>query len=295
MTNCLQDPLQTRFARVIAHIDANADRQMDLAELAGIAAYSPFHFHRQFAALFDMTATRYMRLVRMRRAAHSLLFRKNTTITDIAFDAGFENAESFSRAFRKLHDQSPSEFRANPDWDNWQTPYEKLQQVRRDTMASTTSDSVTIIEFPETRTACMDHIGPPARIGETIQRFIAWRKIHHLHPSKHATFNIVWCNPDDTPPDDFRMGIAVATDQDLTDEDRETDLTNITLPAGRYAKLRHIGSDQTLGDSALVLYRDWLPQSGETPGDFPLIFQRIAFYPDVAEHEAITDILLPLA
>jgi AraC family transcriptional regulator len=295
MTNNPQDHLQTRFARVIAHIDANANRQMDLAELAGIAAYSPFHFHRQFAALFDMTATRYMRLVRMRRAAHSLLFRKNTTITDIAFDAGFENAESFSRAFRKLHDQSPSEFRANPDWDNWQTPYEKLQQVRRDTMASTASDSVTIIEFPATRTACMDHIGPPARIGETIQRFIAWRKIHHLHPSKHATFNIVWCNPDDTPPDDFRMGLAVATDQDLTDDDRETDLTNITLPAGRYAKLRHIGSDQTLGDSALVLYRDWLPQSGETPGDFPLIFQRIAFYPDVAEHEAITDILLPLA
>lgn len=295
MTDCPQAPLQTRFARVIAHIDAHADRQMDLAELAGIAAYSPFHFHRQFAALFDMTATHYMRLVRMRRAAHSLLFRKSTSITDIAFDAGFENAESFSRTFRKLHDQSPSDFRSHPDWDNWQAPYHKLQQVRRDTMTSTTLNTVTIIEFPETRTACMDHIGPPARIGETIQRFIAWRKAHHLHPSKHATFNIVWCNPEDTPPDAFRMGLAVATDHELIDEDREAGLTCITLPAGRYAKLCHVGSDQTLGDSALALYRNWLPQSGETPSDFPLIFQRIAFYPNVAEHEAITDILLPLA
>ncbi|KJE34471.1 hypothetical protein UF64_15545 [Thalassospira sp. HJ] len=290
-----QDHLQNRFARVIAHIDDNADRPLGLAELAGVAAYSPFHFHRQFAALFDISATKYVRLVRMRRAANSLLFRKDIPVTDIAFDAGFENAESFSRAFRKLHDQSPSDFRNHPDWDNWQAPYAKLQQVRRDTMTNEVTSSVTIIDFPETRTACMDHIGPPARIGETIQRFIAWRKIHHLHPSKHATFNIVWCNPDDTPPDAFRMGLAVVTDQELSEEDKQKGLYVQTLPAGRYAKLRHIGSDQTLGDSALSLYRDWLPQSGETPGDFPLIFQRIAFYPDVAEHEAITDILLPLA
>ncbi|MBC05829.1 AraC family transcriptional regulator [Thalassospira sp.] len=290
-----QDHLQNRFARVIAHIDENAERPLGLAELAGIAAYSPFHFHRQFAALFDISATKYVRLVRMRRAAHSLLFRKDIPVTDIAFDAGFENAESFSRAFRKLHDQSPSDFRSHPDWDNWQAPYAKLQQVRRDTMTNEVTSSVTIIDFPETRTACMDHIGPPARIGETIQRFIAWRKIHHLHPSKHATFNIVWCNPDDTPPDAFRMGLAVVTDQELSEEDKHKGLYAQTLPAGRYAKLRHVGSDQTLGDSALALYRDWLPQSGETPGDFPLIFQRIAFYPDVAEHEAITDILLPLA
>lgn len=83
MPDKLQHHLQDRFARVIAHIDAHSDRQMDLAELAGIAAYSPFHFHRQFAALFDITATRYIRLVRMRRAAHNLLFRKDIPITDI--------------------------------------------------------------------------------------------------------------------------------------------------------------------------------------------------------------------
>jgi AraC family transcriptional regulator len=38
----------------------------------------------------------------------------------------------------------------------------------------------------------------------------------------------------------------------------------------------------------------WLPDSGESPGDFPLFFQRITFFPDVPEHEAATDIFLPL-
>ncbi len=290
---------KTRFSRVFDHIDAHLDQDMSLKTLAGIAAYSPFHFHRQFSALFDITVTQYIRLIRMRRAAHSLLFRKNLPITEIAFDAGYDSPESFSRAFRQTQGQSPSDFRANPDWDHWQEPYAKLQTVRITSMSSPTHpgifDEVAILDFPETRTACLDHIGPPERIGQTIQRFIAWRKARHLPPSKHATFNIVWCNPDDTPPDEFRMGLAVATKHQLTEDDTETGFYEQILPAGRCARLRHIGSDQLLGESALRLYRDWLPQSGETPGDFPLMFQRVAFYPDVPEHETITDIFLPLA
>ena len=36
------------------------------------------------------------------------------------------------------------------------------------------------------------------------------------------------------------------------------------------------------------------PASGEEPRDFPLYFQRVSFFPDVPEHEAITDVFLPL-
>jgi len=290
---------KARFSRVFGYIDAHLDQDMSLKTLAGVAAYSPFHFHRQFSALFDISVTQYVRLIRMRRAAHSLLFRKNLAVTEIAFDAGYESPESFSRAFRQIQGQSPSDFRANPDWDHWQEPYAKLQSIRINSMShainSTILDDVTIMDFPETATACLDHIGPPERIGQTIQKFIAWRKVHHLHPSKHATFNIVWCNPDDTPPDEFRMGLAVATKQTLNTDDKKAGFYGLTLPAGRCARLRHIGSDQMLGESALRLYRDWLPQSGETPGNFPLMFQRITFFPDVPEHDAITDIFLPLA
>jgi AraC family transcriptional regulator len=37
-----------------------------------------------------------------------------------------------------------------------------------------------------------------------------------------------------------------------------------------------------------------LPASGEALPDFPLYCQRVSFVPMVAEHEAITDIFLPL-
>ena len=51
---------------------------------------------------------------------------------------------------------------------------------------------------------------------------------------------------------------------------------------------------QQLGRSILHLYANWLPGSGESPRDFPLFMQRVKFFPDVADSEAVTDIYLPL-
>jgi len=42
------------------------------------------------------------------------------------------------------------------------------------------------------------------------------------------------------------------------------------------------------------LFTEWLPASGETLGDFPLFFHYVNVGPDVAEHEMITDVYLPL-
>jgi AraC family transcriptional regulator len=67
-----------------------------------------------------------------------------------------------------------------------------------------------------------------------------------------------------------------------------------TIPGGRCAVLRHVGSDDTLGEAIQYLYSTWLPASGEEPRDFPLYLQRIRFFPDVPEREAILDVFLPL-
>ncbi len=58
--------------------------------------------------------------------------------------------------------------------------------------------------------------------------------------------------------------------------------------------LRVAGHSDTLESAALHLYRDWLPGSGEEARDFPLYCQRLTFFPEVAEGEAITDLFLPL-
>src|SRR5260221_3730956 len=66
------------------------------------------------------------------------------------------------------------------------------------------------------------------------------------------------------------------------------------IPVGRCAVLRHTGADDGLAAAITHLYADWLPRSGEDLRDFPVYLQRITFFPDVPEHEAVTDIFLPL-
>ena len=123
------------------------------------------------------------------------------------------------------------------------------------------AQAVRIVDFPATRVAAMEHRGDPRLLGETIARFIAWRKAQGLPPRLAATYNIAWTDPARTPPADYRMDLCVVTGRELPEDG--SGMVAKTIPAGRCAVLRHIGSDDLLGLSAQRLIGDWLPASGE--------------------------------
>jgi AraC family transcriptional regulator len=50
----LRHEYYARMLRVVAYIDAHLDQDLALDVLAGVAAFSKFHFHRQFSALFGL-------------------------------------------------------------------------------------------------------------------------------------------------------------------------------------------------------------------------------------------------
>jgi AraC family transcriptional regulator len=138
----------------------------------------------------------------------------------------------------------------------------------------------------------LEHRGDPATIGDSIRRFIAWRKAAGLVPRSSATLNILYDDPDGTPPEQFRLDLCAATDRAVQPND--AGIVGKTIPGGRCAMLRHIGTEESFAEAALYLYAQWLPNSGEELRDFPLYCQRISFFPDVPEHEAVTDLFLPL-
>ena len=290
----MTDPTSQRFRRVLDHIDSHLDGDLSLDALAKVAAYSRHHFHRRFAALTGMPAHRYVQLMRFKRAAWQAAFRSDVALTTIGLDAGYDSAEAFSRAFRQRLGQSPSAFREAPDWRVWAAAWSELDNVRRFHMAETYDmDDVRIVDFPATVVACLSHRGPPERVGDSIRRFIAWRKAHGLSPAKSATWNVLYDDPDITPPEDYRIDLCVSCAALPADGDDEG-IVAAHLEGGRCAVLRHTGSDALLADAIRFLYGDWLTASGEEPRDAPLFLQRIVFFPDVPEHEAITDIFLPL-
>src|SRR5262245_14060312 len=96
--------------RVLDRITADRDAELDLETLAQSAALSPFHFRRVFRGMVGETALELTRRLRMERAAW-LLGTTDRAVTAIAFDAGYETHEAFTRAFRMSYGVSPSGFR----------------------------------------------------------------------------------------------------------------------------------------------------------------------------------------
>ncbi|GER07362.1 transcriptional regulator [Iodidimonas muriae] len=281
-----------RMQRVLDHIEQHLDGDLDLDALSRVAAFSKFHFHRQFSALFGISTHRYVQLARMKRASYRLAFRGTDTVTDIALDAVYETPETFSRAFRERFGQSPSEFRQMPEWESWLAIFDPLTKARNKYMINFSKNDVNIVEFPETAIAVMEHRGDPGKIGDTIQRFIAWRKTVGLPPRVSNTFNVFHTDPLTTPPAEFHIDLCASTDRKVAEND--AGVRAGTIPAGRCAVLRMTGSSDDLEKAATFLYRDWLPDSGEDLRDFSFYCQRISFFPDVPENAAVTDLFVPL-
>jgi AraC family transcriptional regulator len=284
---------QQRFARVLTHIERRSEESLSIDELSGIAALSRHHFHRQFSGFLGMSAYKYVQFMRMRRASWRLAFRPELSVADIALATGYEGPEAFARAFRQFSGQSPSEFRDSPDWREWHSrfrPFIHLRQNHMNTLQA--SHLVRVVQFPGTRVASLEHLGSPLRLGDTVRAFIEWRKANKLPPRVSATYNIIYNDPDETPPEEFRFRLCAVTDKPI--EPNDAGVAEMCIPAGRCALLRHVGSDDQLGRSIMHLYATWLPGSGEELRDFPLFMQRVTFFPDVPDSEAVTDIYLPL-
>jgi AraC-like DNA-binding protein len=97
--------------RVQALVDYLQTDEAELGEpLAQEAHYSRFHAHRVFQRATGETPGEFRRRLLLEKAAYQLS-RTETSVTDIAFDAGFEAVESFTRAFHKAFKISPSHFR----------------------------------------------------------------------------------------------------------------------------------------------------------------------------------------
>lgn len=283
----------TRMQRVLDHIDRHLEDDLDLNAVSGVAAFSKYHFHRQFTSTFGLSVHRYAQLARMKRASYRLAYRDAQSVTDIAMDAGYDAPDAFARAFRQRLGQSPSSFRKAPDWEPWLAAFGPLDNARSKLMQTTyTTNDVTIRDEAPTSVAIMEHRGDPATIGATIQRFIAWRKANGLSPRVSPTFNVFHSDPRTTPPAEYRMDLCVGTDRPIEANGERIEAG--TIPGGRCAVLRVVGNTDNLEPAALYLYRDWLPASGEEAHDFPLYCRRIAFFPDVPEHEAIAELFLPL-
>lgn len=283
------------------------DEALDLGRLARGVALSPFHFHRIFRGMVGETPLELHRRLRMERAAWSLLHHGDS-VTAIAFQAGYDTHEAFTRAFRERYGCPPSEFRRRGRRDaiGCEGPSrievaarsgihyrpDRPEPLTIHFLHGEQAMDVGIEEMKELRVATVPHVGPYNRIGQAFARLgeIAGRS--GLIGPGSMMLAIYHDDPETTAEDELRSEAAVSVPRDL---DLPGSLDERRIPAGRYAHTTHVGAYEELGDVWARFMGQWLPESGHRFGD-GVAYEVYHNTPgEVPKEELRTDLYMPLA
>ncbi|HMM81810.1 MAG: helix-turn-helix transcriptional regulator [Cryobacterium sp.] len=105
------EELNRRLLRARDEMDRAFSDPLDVRTVAAIAHVSPAHFSRRFRAVFGESPHRYLQRRRVERSMF-MLRESESTVTDICFAVGFSSLGTFSRTFREIVGQTPTDYRA---------------------------------------------------------------------------------------------------------------------------------------------------------------------------------------
>lgn len=238
-----------RIDRVLVHLAGNLDAELDLARLADVAHFSPFHFHRIYHAVQGETVAETVRRMRLHRAAVDLL-REDKPIPRIAARAGYGSQAAFTRAFRHAYGTPPAAYRATAGAEP-PGPY-----------------AVVVRTAQPVRVAALRHQGDYAAIGSAFDRLFVWAESRGLVRETTRCLGLFHQDPAGTPVDALRSDACLEVPPSFA---AEGDLRIFDIPGGRQAVVTHVGPYAELHRAYTWLYREWLLSSGEEPADHPCV------------------------
>jgi AraC family transcriptional regulator len=150
---------------------------------------------------------------------------------------------------------------------------------------------VEIVEQPKLRLASVRHVGSYTRISEAFQRLNDLVTAAGLTNSDTLLVGVYHDDPSNTAEEKLRSeaGVTIPAKAKIP-----RGLTELVIPAGRYAHSTHVGPYTGLGDAWNHMRNEWLPRSGEKPSDGMSheIYRNTPM--TVKPNELVTDLYLPL-
>lgn len=284
---------RNQLNRAFSYLKDNLDQKIVLDRLAQESGFSPFHFIRIFNAYTGETPFTFLRRERIVYGLKQLA-ESDSSIVDIALGSGFESSSSFNKAFKKITQITPTEFRNLGKEEREKFIYDLSMTPRMKEIIMTFEMNLEpeLINRPQT-TVYSTH----AQGGDFKDIApIAWEKMLVIMPQikenleQSEFMGIGMMQSEDTKKVcDYKAAISVPTNPNFQIDG----LTKEVLPASKYAKFLLKGSYdniwiafdkafQVIGDKDLEL------------ADLPCIENYLNDPQITPVEDLLTEILIPL-
>ncbi len=288
-----RDEYLRRVHRVQDYVETRLDSAPTLEELAAVAGFSKYHFHRIYSGLTGETLLQYVNRTRLERAASALAHRPDLSVTAVACQYGFSDSAVFSRAFRQHYNISPAEYRKNRKapapagtYNGNQSTAERLNA----TVEVTTREEMRVVYARYTGT----YAGLPAAYPGMIQSVFGFAVRHNLMlPGPPRMLSIFHDNPEFTDDGHLRTSLCLAIPAGAPVPE-EGGIGSLVIPAGDYA-IGHFALRRDEFNAAWdYMYAQWLTNSRFQPGNsYPYELYR-SEPPSGPDGRQLVDICLPV-
>lgn len=125
---CLKSSAKTNnsnLAReILMYLEHNYLNKITISSLAKHFGYNKDYLSRFFNSYLGYGFNKYLNVLRSRHAVQ-MIKQTNDSLTQIAYQSGFENYRTFNRAFTSVYNMTPSQFRASYREQYKQSEYTK--------------------------------------------------------------------------------------------------------------------------------------------------------------------------
>ncbi len=259
-----------RIDRVIDYLSDHLDQQLKLEDLAKVACFSEFHFHRVFRAMTGETLNDFTNRLRLEKAAR-LLKRTRQSATDIALECGFSSSATFSRSFNHTFNTSPTQYRKSGKLKNSKICKElfaKYEYILPMTDAEKQAAfPVEIKEFPACDVAYIrvSNAFEEGKVIEAFAKMIDWLKSENIY-DQGTLFGMAIDDPEVTPKHLYRYEVCFATDAKFNCADF---ISKMKIPSRTYGVTQVSGDIKWVATAWDYLLQTWLINSDYEPDNAP--------------------------
>ena len=272
---------EDRLNRVTSYIYDHLDDDLNLGTLAGIAALSPYHWHRIYNSVRGETVTATVKRLRLQRAGLELAQTPNA-LDGIAIRAGYGSTQAFTRAFAEAYGMPPARYRETGSHKDFQPG--RLDPPR-------TSWRIEVRRVEAMTLIGMPHRGSYMDIGKAFEQGYTYALGRNTVPAVVRLIGVYYDDPTLVPEAELRSCATIVATPDVRPA---PPVERIDVPARDYAVLRHMGPYPDMRAAYLWLFGTWLPQSGREAADAPVLEEYLNSPRDTPPSELLTDLYLPL-